>query len=168
MKTRIVYPQMWLDEKFAQCKLETKLLFCYLITNNQLTLTPYHHITDRQILFDTNLTVNQLITGKKELTDLKWCFFTDNWIFHNHICAYVDYDGRDRVLEAKTKEIKNIPIKVIDYFNPLITRYQPILNHKSETIDNNSYIKDHKSESIGEGYGKFLEAKKKLSKSKSI
>jgi len=166
VRTRIVYPQMWLDEKFAQCNLETKVLFCYLITSNQLGLTPYHHITDRQILFDTGLNLNQLKTGKKELTDLKWCFFTDNWVFHNHICAYVDYTGRDRVIEAKNQELKNIPDKVIHIFNPLITRYKPVLNHKSETISNNSYIKDHNSEDIGEGYIKFLEVKKKLTRMK--
>lgn len=135
MKTRIVYPQMWLDEKFAQCKLETKVLFCYLITNNQLALTPYLHITDRQILFDTGLTVNQLITGKQELTKLKWCFFTENWVYHNHACAYVDYTGRDRVIDARDKELDSIPSKVKEYFNPLITRYKQVLNPKPEIIN---------------------------------
>jgi hypothetical protein len=157
MKTRIVYPQFWLDEKFAGCDLSTKLLFCYLITNNQLTLTPYLHITDRQIMFDTGLDVNQLVTGKKQLTDIKWCFFTENWIYHNHACAYIDYEGRDRVIDAKLKEIKEIPSKVRDYFNPLITRYKPVLNHKPEIIN-------QKPETEGKGYQAFLETKKKLFK----
>lgn len=126
---------MWFDEKFATVSLETKVLFFYLISNDRLCLTPYLHITDRQILFDTGLTGNQLETGKKELTELKWCFFTENWVYQNHDCAYIDYTGRDRVQEAKMKEIENIPSKVVEYFNPLITRYQPILNHKSKTIN---------------------------------
>ena len=140
MKTRIIFPQMWFDEKFAACSLETKVLFCYLITSNLLGLSRYHHITDRQIMFDTGLTVNQLITGKKQLTSLKWCFFTENWIFHNHKCAYIDYEGRDRVLESKVKEIASVPIKVRDYFNPLITCYEPILNNKLKTINYKSEI----------------------------
>lgn len=130
MKTRIVYPKMWLDEKFASCPIEAKVLFCYLITNNQLGLTPYLHITDRQIMFDTGLDFNQLERGKESLTNIKWCFFTENWVFHNHDCAYIDYEGRDRVLESKAKEIESVPENVISFFNQLATGYKPVLNHK--------------------------------------
>lgn|SRR3990167_6935570 len=141
MKTRIIYPKLWFDEKFAACSNEAKLLFMYLITSDQLTLTRYHHIADRQILFDTGLTVNQLKTCKDELTKLGWCFFTDNWTYHNHSAAYVDYTGRDRVNDAHDKELKEIPLKVKEAFKGLITRYQPVLNPKPETIN-------HKSETI--------------------
>lgn len=136
MKTRIVFPQLWLDEKFAACKLETKLLFCYLITNLQLNLSRYLHVTDRQIMFDTGLTFNQLETGRKELSQLKWCFFTENWVYHNHQCAYVDYGGRDRVTEAKEKEIALVPDKIKEVLKGLITGYKPVLNYKQEIINN--------------------------------
>ena len=136
---------MWFDEKFATCSMEAKVLFFYLISNDHLCLTPYLHITDRQIMFDTGLTINQLQTGKEELMTLKWCFFSENWIYHNHDCAYIDYEGRDRVLEAKQKELDNIPLKVQEYFNPLITRYKPVLNPKSKTINYKSEILNPKS-----------------------
>jgi hypothetical protein len=136
---------MWFDEKFATCSMEAKVLFFYLISNDHLGLTPYLHITDRQIMFDTGLTFNQLETGKKELTSLRWCFFTENWVYHNHDCAYIDYEGRDRVIDAKNKELQNIPIKVQEYFNPLITRYKPVLNHKSEIINPKSETINQKS-----------------------
>lgn len=134
MKTRIVYPQMWLDEKFAQCNVATKLLFCYLINNLQLGLSPYLHITDRQIMFDTGLNTNQLATGKEELSNLGWVYFTENWCFHNHKAAYIDYDGRDRVIESKEQEIANVPNKVKEVFKGLVTGYKPVLNPKSEII----------------------------------
>jgi len=121
---------MWLDEKFSNCSLATKLLFMYLITCNSIGLTPYHRISDRQITFDTMLDPIQLQIAKEELTSLKWCFFFEGWVYHNHACAYVDYSGRDRVLEAKEKELANIPLKVKEYFNPLITRYKPDRNQK--------------------------------------
>ncbi|MGI5828445.1 MAG: hypothetical protein ACOX6V_05495 [Patescibacteria group bacterium] len=141
MKTRIVYPQLWLDEKFATCSQATKLLFCYLINNLQLGLSRYTHISDRQIMFDTGLNSNQLETGKKELSNLKWCFFVPNWVYHNHSCAYVDYDGRDRVLESKEEEIAKVPTKVKEVFKGLITGYEPVLNHKSEIINKKSFGK---------------------------
>src|SRR5437016_2730002 len=116
MKTRIVYPNLWLDEKFARCSISSKLLFNYLINNLQLGLSRYLHITDRQIMFDTGLTADQLETGKKELSAIKWVFFTENWVYQNHKGAYVDYEGRDRLLLAKKKEIDSVPDKVKEVF----------------------------------------------------
>lgn len=136
MKTRIVYPSLWFDENFALHSVETKLLFLYLITSNQLSLSRYHHITDRQIMFDTGLNINQLKRGKKDLNKLKWCFFTENWVFHNHKCGYVDYFGRDRVMESKEKEIAEVPSKVKQVFKGLVSGYKPVLNQKPETINN--------------------------------
>lgn len=163
MKTRIVYPQLWLDEKFAECSLPTKLLFNYLINNIQLGLSPYLHITDRQILFDTGLTVNQLETGKQELTKIKWCFFTDNWVFHNHKCAYIDYTGRDRVIESKEKEISSISLKIREYFKGLISGYEGVINppktinHKSKTINQGGAGGEKGKEYLFESSEKFMD-----------
>lgn len=98
------------------------------------------------MMFDTGLNSNQLVTAKEELSNLKWCFFTDNWVFHNHKCAYIDYDGRDRVLDSKEKEIALVPEKIKDLFKGLVTGYEPVLNHKSKTIN-------HKLEIIKGGVG---------------
>lgn len=140
MKTRIVYPQLWLDEKFATCNVATKLLFCYLINNIQLNLSPYLHITDRQIMFDTGLNSNQLETGKEELSNLGWCYFTENWVFHNHKAAYIDYDGNERVLSSKQKEIDQVPTKIKEVFEGLMLGQRPNINHKSEIINQKSEI----------------------------
>lgn len=168
MKTRVVYPQLWLDEKFVLCSLETKVLFNYLINNIYLNLSRYSRISDRKIKFETGLTDKQLAVGKKELTDLKWCFFHEEWIYHNHECAYVDYEGNLKVQVAKAKEIDQIPSEIKGVFkglaekgvgnkktptnqkelNPLATGSRLDINHKSETIN-------HKSE-IGEGSGMEL------------
>lgn len=135
MKTRIVYPKLWFDENFADCSIEAKVLFLYLITCDQLSLTRYHHITDRQIIFDTGLTIVKLRSAKDELTNLGWCHFTKNWVFHNHKCAYVDYSGGERVLKAKKEELNKIPQEIKQVFKGLMTGQRPNLNHKSETIN---------------------------------
>lgn len=135
MKTRIVYPKLWLDENFSQTSCQSKTLFFYLITCNSNGLTRYLHITDRQIMFDTGLSVEELKQAKSELEAIKWVFFTKNWAFHAHFAAYVDYLGRDRVMEAKEKELDDIPENILKYFNQLITSYKPTLNHKPKTIN---------------------------------
>jgi hypothetical protein len=94
-----------------------------------LGLSRYHHINDRQILFDTGLDVNQLERGKKELTDIKWCFFYEDWVYHNHNSAYVDYKGRDLVMLAKDKELNSISPKIQDYFQGVVKGLETPYNH---------------------------------------
>jgi hypothetical protein len=155
MKTRIIYPQLWLDEKFASCKAETKLLFMYLITSPHLGLSVYSRISDRKILFDTGLNKVQTALGKKELEELRWCFFKDEWIFHNHKCAYVDYAQNDRVAKSKAAEIATVPEEIVQYFdqcclNKVQTPVQTPFDPKSEIInkntENNNTVNSEKNE----------------------
>lgn len=143
MKTRIVYPKFWFDEKFAECKISTKLLFVYLITNDYLKLSRYSRISDRRIIFETGLTSTQLKESKKELEDLRWCFFSGEWIYHNHECAYVDYLRNEKVESAKQKEIESIPSKIVGYFNEVCLntvqtpfKHRLNINHKLKIINN--------------------------------
>lgn len=117
MKTRIVYPALWLDEGFAQCELNTKLYFMYLITNQALGLSRYTRISDRRVSFDTGLNTVQIKQAKEELEQLKWCYFKDEWVFQNHNCAYVDYIRNEKVSISKEKEIENVPSDIREYFN---------------------------------------------------
>ena len=120
MKTRIVYPRLWYDEKFAATSKNAKLLFMYLITNNQLTLTRYLHITNRQMMFDTGMTSVELEEAKKDLSTIGWVFFFENWVYHNHLAAYVDYSGNERVSSSRASELKSIPPEVVTYFDKLV------------------------------------------------
>jgi len=142
MKTRIVYPQLWLDEKFANCKQETKLFFMYLITNQSLGLSRYTRLSDRRISFDTGLNTVQINDAKKELEELSWCFFKEEWIYHKHDCAYVDYVRNQRVEAAKEKEINSVPQEIIEYFNDFCLnkvktniKQSLNINHKSKIIN---------------------------------
>lgn len=162
MKTRIVYPQMWLDEKFVLCSPVTKTFFNYLINNVYLGLSRYCRISERRLEFETGLTTEEIAHGKKELEDLKWCFFHKDWIYHNHECAYVDYSGNLKVEVARAKEIDLVPKEIKEVFERLTknghgveetlidegklkgstTGYEGDINHKSKTINHKSEIRD--------------------------
>lgn len=132
MKSRIVYPTLWSNPQFQGCTKNAKLLFLYLTTNPLSGLTRYLQISDKQMQFDTDLTNDELVKSKKDLTANKLIFFYESWCYHNHDLTYIDYDGRDRVLDAKDKELSSIPQEVKHVFNQLITSYQLVLNPKSE------------------------------------
>lgn len=150
MKTRIIYPQLWLDEKFAECKLATKLLFMYLISNQYLGLSRYSRISDRKILFDTGLNSVQLAEAKKELSSLRWCFFKDEWIFHNHECAYMDYNQNQRVLISKEKELSSVPSEIVEYFNQFCLNNIQTPLEQGSNLNHKSKIRNQKEGGVGE------------------
>lgn len=159
MKTRIVYPQLWLDEKFAECKQSTKLFFMYLITNQSLGLSRFTRLSDRKISFDTGLNTVQINEAKEELIKLKWCFFKEEWIFHNHNCAYVDYKNNERVLTSKQKEIDLVPKEIIEYFNLSCSNKVETTLEQSSNINKKSKTINQKRESVrGSGASPLFEA----------
>lgn len=135
MKTRIIYPQLWHDSKFCECSVEAKTLFMFIITNPYLGLSRYSRLSDRQIAFHTGLSGKKLENAKNELSTLKWCFFSDEWVYHNHDCAYIDYTGNEKVSVSKEQEIQNVPEKIKEVIKGLVTGYQPNINNKSEIIN---------------------------------
>lgn len=156
MKQRIVYPKMHFDEKYNATAKETKVVFMYLITCDTLGLTPYHRISDRQILFDTNLDQIELQKAKEELMGLRWCFFYKDWVYHNHACAYVNYDSKSpNVSNAKQIELLNVPLDVKEYFEPLITRYRPVVDQSS--TEQKLEIRNKKLEIRNSGEGEIID-----------
>lgn len=148
MKTRIVYPQLWLDEKFYACSLETKVLFNYLINNIYLGLSRYTRISDRKISFETGLNADQIALAKGELENLKWCFFKDEWIYHNHNCAYVDYKRNVNVEKSKQNEIDHVPYEIQRYFKECcLNGVQTTFTQKPETINKKPEIRN--TETVG-------------------
>lgn len=149
MKTRIVYPQLWLDEKFYNCSLETKVLFNYLINNIYLGLSRYTRISDRKISFETGLNTDQIILAKGELEALRWCFFKGEWIYHNHNCAYVDYKRNANVEKSKENEVENVPYEIKRYFKECcLNGVQTAFTQKPETINHKSEIRNREGDEI--------------------
>ena len=106
MKTRIVYPKRWNDRAYINTSKETKVVFEFLIGSDFIGLSPIQHVGDHLIAFFTHLTDQEVQNAKKELEQIKWCFFYKDWVFHNHDAAYVNYTGRDRVMKSKIQEVR--------------------------------------------------------------
>ncbi|MDQ3099534.1 MAG: hypothetical protein M3Q44_07370 [bacterium] len=128
MKGRMVSPDFWMHEGFAECNPMTKLLFSYLINNQHIKLTQYVYLPERQVRFDTGLDVKHLETGKHELEQLRWVFFYNSWIYHNHTYAYLDYKGNEKINAAKQQEIAAIPQEIKDHFERLLRGSEEVAN----------------------------------------
>ena len=151
MKTRIIYPKnIWYSKTFKGLTTTSKLLSVYLVSNDNVGLTRIYKQHDLELCFLFSLSENELNKAKEELSNAGLYFFKDEFVYINNDFAYVDYVGRDRLLEAKEKELNSIPAEIITYFkgviNGLITGYKPPINNKSKIINHKYKIINTKTE----------------------
>lgn len=165
MKTRIVNPSIWENDKIAELSKDSRIAINFLINNPKLGLSPYSFITDKYATYCTGLNNSEWEKAKQELQNLGWCYFYNGWVFQNHNFAYIDYFGRDRVMKSKQDELNKIPLDVTEYFKGLISGNKEVsnlsINHKSKTINlkpinNKDYMESITPEVISEISNKYL------------
>lgn len=154
MKTRILYPKnIWFSKKFKELKTDNaRLLALYLVSNDNIGLTRIYLQQEMEVCFILSLSERELSEAKAKLEEVGLFFFKEDWVYINNDFSYVDYEGRDRVNDAKEREINKIPDDVKAYFEQvikgLITGYKPPINHKSKIINHKSETINHKSEGV--------------------
>lgn len=143
VKTRVLYPKnIWFDRHFKALTAECKNLCLYLVSNENIGLTRMYEQHDAEICYVLGISESRLAELKDKIQETGLFLFKDEWIYINNDFSYVDYEGRDRVLDAKNKELTSIPKEVINYFKGVIkglkTGYKPPINHKSKIINHKS------------------------------
>ena len=105
---------MWSDEWFSLLSLESKLLFLYFLTNNHINLTGIAEIPERNICFETGLTLIQLKKAKKDMGNK--VLFYKSWIYVVNVGRYDTFAGGKLVI-ARDNQMKEIPLEVKDKFD---------------------------------------------------
>ena len=141
MKTRILFPKnIWYNKAFKGLTTTSKVVSLYLISNENIGLTRYYQQHDLEVCFLFSIGETELAKVKTELEDSKLFYFKDEWVYINNNFAYVDYDGRDRLMEAKQKEMDRIPTEILKHIQLVIkglsTPSQPPINNKYKIIKN--------------------------------
>jgi hypothetical protein len=140
MKTRIIYTKIWKDEFYAGLNRAEKILFIYLITNERVNLCGMYELSDREIMFDTQLTTDELLKAKQSLSSR--FLFKKGWVRIYNFERYNNYSG-DKNRVAIQNELKNIPDEIKEYpIDTLLGDEDTVStfgdtpnNHKSETIN---------------------------------
>lgn len=92
-----------------------------------------------EIMFVLGMTEKEVEKYKTELEQSELFYFYDEWVFINNEMSYCDYQGRDRVMKSKEKELEKINPDILGYFKGLKRGYKgvsnPLLNHKPKTIN---------------------------------
>jgi hypothetical protein len=106
MKTRIVYTKIWQDDWFSSLSRCSKILFLYLITNQDICMTGYYELSDRVIIFHTGLNQAELEVAKKDLKDK--VRFYQGWVNVINSERYNSFRG-EKNNTAVEREIRGIP-----------------------------------------------------------
>lgn len=147
MKTRILWTKIWDDTWFDSLSQNGRLLFIYLLTNQDIGLSGCYQIPDKKIIYHTHLKKEELDQAKKEI-DLKARFFED-WVFVQNAQGYNGFTGSSNEV-ALRREIALIPENIRNTLfkdkpytppTPCIQSINHNLNHnnKSEVIRKRAY-----------------------------
>ncbi len=108
MKTRRVHTKIWRDEWFVNLSTKGKLLFVYLISSEYMGLSGFAELPDRQISFDTGLSLQDIEATKKELVGK--VNFYKGWVFIINLFKYDPIQGENNNLwKAYQKEVEAVP-----------------------------------------------------------
>lgn len=142
MKTRILYTKVWKDTFFCELSPAEKLLFVYLLTNENMNILHIYECSDRTVMFDTGITAQQLSIAKKKFTESGKVTFYKDYVYVKNADKYEDYKG-DRYDKAKATLIRQIGSEVIENLTSqqpvkegLETTSQVDIIHKSKIINN--------------------------------
>lgn len=152
MKTRILHTKFWKDSFVAELTPVEKLIFNYLLTNENITILHLYECSDREIMFDTGATKDQVTRAKEKLQEAGKVFFYKDYILLGNADRYESYMG-ERNDVAKEKLKKELPKDVLDWYNNISDRgiegvYIPSINHKQEIINNKERVVKGKQNSI--------------------
>lgn len=149
MKTRIIWTKIWDDKWFDSLSQNSRILFIYLISNQDINLSGCYSITDKKIIYHTHLTEEELKQSKKELEPkIKFC---EDWVYVVNSQGYNHFTGKSNEV-AVSREIEQIPDNVKDtlFKDKPYTPYTPPIqsintNHNTNhNINPNNVVKKYK------------------------
>lgn len=143
MKTKILYPKnIWFNKPFRSLDTTSRVVCLYLVTNDNIGLIRTYKQHDLELCFILSLKETQLEKIKADIEETGLFYFKDEWVYINNDFSYVDYQGRDRLMEAKQKETDNVPSYIAEHFEQVIkglkTGYKPPINNKYKIINTNT------------------------------
>jgi hypothetical protein len=142
MKTRIIHTRFWKDNFISTLTAKEKLVFIYLLTNENVSLSGIYELPDKYVQADLDLNPSELKTIKEKLQKNSKFYFIDGWVKIVNHDKYNCYTGAKTGM-AREKEIASVPSKVMEYGSTIDTSIDTSMdtpnNHKSEIINNKPY-----------------------------
>lgn len=136
MKTRIIHTKIWKDEWFSSLPRIGKLLFQFLLTNENVNMCGCYELNDKEIKLWLDFTDKELIEAKRSISQK--AFFKNGWVRLLNHDKYNSYGKGEKQEVTLNKEISQIPEYMNDTSIDTSIDTQAILalNHNTEIINN--------------------------------
>lgn len=138
MKTRIIHTRFWRDEYVSRLTLKEKILFLYLLTNEQVSICGIYELPDKYIITDLDLSQKELEEAKIKFQADGKIAFLDGWVMVRNVDKYNSYTG-EKLDKARERELQLVPKELLDYQWGIDTRIHTSIdtpnNHKSKIIN---------------------------------
>lgn len=113
MKTRIIQTRFWDDDLIFELPSNGKLLFLYLISNQNIGMTGAYEIHKKRICLDTGLNISQ-VDKMLELIKTK-IVYLDNWVIVLNASKYNNYASNKMQQKAYIREYLKLPSLIKSY-----------------------------------------------------
>lgn len=156
MKTRIIHTKIWKDKYFSKLNRGEKLMFVYLLSNENANLCGTYEINDMELKLWLGLPDGEIEKTKQKFTKDGKFIFVSGWVRVIHHLRYnANYKGEKNEVARKRE---------LSYVSPIITKEMDRLsigyrypndspiNHKSEIINHKSKTRDKKESSKTKKY----------------
>lgn len=118
MKTRVFHTRFWKDSYIATLTHKEKLLFAYLITNENVNISGVYELPDKYILADLDLSARELKAIKEKFHKDKKIVFFNGWVRIVNVERFNKYVGplndkaRLKELSFAPKDLLAFPFKI--------------------------------------------------------
>jgi hypothetical protein len=151
LKTRIVHTKFWNDSFILSLNPTEKLLFIYLLTNEQVNIIHLYECPDEKILFDTGIDRGILQKAKDKFEKAGKIYFKDGFIYLKNSYKYEKYVGEKNDL-AKQNLYNQLNGSILKWHRGIDrgidTPRIGTINHNTEIRNHKSKIINHKSKDI--------------------
>lgn len=116
MKSRTFWAKFWSDIYVFELPAKEKLLFNYLITNERTNMSGIYQLHDKYILFETDLTADELQSAKVKFQNDGRFYFYQGWVYVANNHKHNQFSSSPSVINAFIHEFNLIPRAVKNYF----------------------------------------------------
>ena len=133
MKTAIVKTSFWEDEEFAKLNIDTRLLYCYLLTNPKRELVNVFKINRAVVAAHTGIALEQVKVCLNQLIKEGYVAHYQSWIsiINDHVQAK---SGRFTE-SAIERELSTIPEEVKANLSQFVSGSVPVHKDKDKDKD---------------------------------
>lgn len=157
MKTRVIHTRFWKDDYISKLPRHEKLLFNYLLTNENVNMCGVYELPDKYICMDTDLNNKELQEAKAKFQNDEKFFFLNGWVKILNHDKYNVYGRGESQQKALTTELNRIPSFMLDTSVDTSVQTRVDTTPNTKTINHKSKILNPNVERVNLFLNKFNE-----------